>query len=267
MLLHICNKSDFRHLYSTGSWVQIRGGLYAHDFALVTNVHKSDILHLLIVPRIERRACTANKRKRRSSSRPHPSLMTNNDLKMIYNTERQLDPRQQYTNIGRHTFHSSGLLALSVMGVHAVTSASPSASEITVFTEAGLDTPLITHRHLLQVSDPVLITKGHFTKSNGLVLSVSDDYAQIAVNSMEGLSWTSRTSIHLSHLSRVFHIGHSAHIVLGSHAGHEGAVVAMTEDFVTLANSQAEVCLFIASRSFIPSLTLKSLHRFKYERV
>lgn len=242
VLLHIRNQSDFRHLYGPASWVRLRRGLYADDLALVTHVDQSDKLRLLIVPRINNLTSTGIRRKRTFSDRPQSALMTNDDLKRLYNTQKRLHPRQQYTKIGRLSFHHSGLLALTVMGIHAVTSASPSATEITLFTEAGLDTRLLSYRYLLQPSDSIVVTEGHFQSAKGHVLSVSDDYAEIALSPDADQSSPICTSIHLSHLSRTIVIGDYARISLGSFAGHEGVVIATSVDFVTISNEETEVC-------------------------
>lgn len=238
VLSHIYNRCDFSDFYQKGSWVKFKHGLYANDIGYVAEVSHSDDLLVLTIPRINDDRC--QKRKRRPFNRPPQCLMTSDRIQALCKTTSSFHDSLPYRKIDKYTFHSTGLLAVRVMGLHAISRANPIAADVVVYTSVGLDTTRISNREFLQVRDKVSVIAGQFTNSHGTVLQLNDDQALITISD-DSLHSEISSMVDIANLKREFSVGTCVRVQLGPHAGFRGLIVTHDGNSLHLVDSHKEV--------------------------
>lgn len=238
ILLHIYNSCDFSDFYEKGSWVTFKHGLYANDLGFVAEVSNSDDVLVLTLPRIHDHS--HHKRKRKPFNRPAQSPMTKERIHALWKTTLVFHDSVQYQKIDKYTFHSSGLLALRVMGVHALSQANPKAADIVAYTNLGIDTSRISNREFIRIGDQVSLITGPFINSFASVLSLDGDQALLSIYDEHAKSNIS-SMVDIANLKREFSVGSSVRVQLGPHSGFRGMIVELDENSLHLVDSHTEV--------------------------
>lgn len=229
LLVHYSERqTDFTKVFPEGAWVRIRHGEYVRDVARVhRSTSNSDVLELLVVPRIVNELEDVDLEPRKKSGRVN-TIRTLQILEQISIVDLQPGPEEGTFLIKDAVFFRNGLRLLKVAGLHYAENCRPSAEELWLFTVAGLDTRRETNAAFLKVGDRVHVVRGEYGTEDGKVEKKEEDTAQVRMMTDDAL-----LSVHFSELERVFKVGDAVSVCLGPFKGRSGLVVASFEGELT----------------------------------
>ena len=221
---------DFADAYPVGSWVRVRDGLYKGDIARVYSSRSStDELDLVLAPRYDASLeglRTAFKGPMRG--RPPQCLC---DFSLIPTGELQDGPITGTYTFGDDVYFENGLKFVTVHGLHYASVCRPSAAEVWFFTLAGEDTRMETNKSLLRSSDRVRVLAGVDVGKMGVVIAkygANDEAVEVDVQE------DTIRLYNVAYIERVFEVGDTVSVVLGSHSGQEGMIVDIADKNVTI---------------------------------
>lgn len=225
-----------------GSWVKVVRGSFKGDIARVLEADVgTDVVVLQIVPRFALRNVKEKPSSR--SFRAHAALFDVQDAEELSTdreSERREGPRPDTFCLrdGRIVFEN-GLQYLRVMGQHYVQHYEPEASEVTLFTSAGIPTILETNRAFLNVGDRVSVKFGADVVREGSVRSKKESSAVIEIEDNSSNDGTgSRQEFALQEIERVLQTGCYVEVRLGPRMGVSGMVICSNDRFLTIFDSE-----------------------------
>ena len=153
------------------------------------------------------------------------------DFGLIPDEELQEGPISGTYTFGDDVYFKNGLKLVAVQGLHYASIYRPSAAEVWHFTLAGEDTLMETNKSLLRSSDRIRVLAGADVGKVGVVIAkegARDEVVEVDVQE-------DRVRLYnVAYIERVFTVGDTVSVVLGSHSGQEGMIVDIADKNVTI---------------------------------
>lgn len=229
-------KHQLAPTFVVGSWATVRHGQFAGDIARVRAVEEgTDVVDVEVVPRLWERPGKRPRTRRRIDRAP--KTLFYREL-----VERRPGFNSNMIQAGKETgsciinneeeYLRNGLRVLKIAGLHCLQQCQPNASELELFTIAGVNTLRETNREFLQVKDDVVILRGEFAGKLGCVKWKDDQEARVQLYNEKEAS----VSFELSQVRRYFRIGDSIAVRIGMVSGRRGMVVEVSETNLTFVD-------------------------------
>lgn len=219
--------------FVVGSWATVRLGQFAGDIARVRAVEEgTDVVEIEVVPRLWERPGKRPRIRRRIDRAPRTLFYRELvERRPGFNADMIQTGKEPGSCIinNEEEYLSNGLMVLKTAGLHVLKHCQPSASELELFTIAGVDTLRETNREFLQVKGDVEILRGEFTGKVGCVKWKDDHEARVQLYGEK----EAPVSFDLSQVRRSFRVGDSIVVRIGMVSGRRGMVVEVSETNLT----------------------------------